>query len=48
MALHAEGLTTLEQIATRSERELLGLHGVGPGAVGIPREVLTERGLMLQ
>src|SRR5690606_882559 len=34
-ALSEAGLTTLKQVATRTEAELLALHGVGPRAVRI-------------
>jgi hypothetical protein len=43
-ALRAEGLTTLEQGAVRSEAELAALHGVGPVALDRLREALAERG----
>ncbi len=44
-ALFAAGFTTLEQLTTISEDELLGLHGMGPDAVRKIREGLHERGL---
>ena len=44
-ALAVVGVTRLEQLPARSERELLALHGVGPKAVRILREALAERGL---
>jgi hypothetical protein len=44
-ALTAAGLTTLEAVATVPERELAALHGVGPIALRILREALTEHGL---
>lgn len=47
-ALVAAGITTLEQVAERSERELLALHGVGPKAVRILRALLAERGRSLR
>jgi hypothetical protein len=43
-ALRSEGLTTLEQVATRTEAELAALHGVGPVALDRLREALAERG----
>lgn len=43
-ALAAVGITTLEQVATWSRRELLALHGVGPKAVRILDEALAEAG----
>ena len=42
-ALLGAGLTTLDQVATRSEQELLAMHGVGPKAVRVLREALKAR-----
>ncbi|GAA1234579.1 hypothetical protein GCM10009676_17880 [Prauserella halophila] len=47
-ALLGAGITTLAQVATRTEQELLALHGVGPKAVRILREVLAEQGRSLR
>lgn len=47
-ALAVAGLTTLDQVATRSEADLLALHGVGPKAVRILREALQQRGRSLR
>jgi hypothetical protein len=44
-ALLAAGITTLEQITTHSQRELLAMHGVGPRAIRILEAALEERGL---
>ncbi|WP_137991551.1 DNA-binding protein [Streptomyces vilmorinianum] len=44
-ALTAAGYTTLEELAGVPESELLALHGVGPGALTVLREVMAERGL---
>ena len=44
-ALVAAGYTRLAQLAKVSEAELLALHGVGPKAIRMLREVLAERGL---
>jgi hypothetical protein len=44
-ALELQGITTLEVVAERSERELLALHGVGPKAILILRTELEARGL---
>ncbi|MFF3443209.1 helix-hairpin-helix domain-containing protein [Streptosporangium sp. NPDC002721] len=44
-ALAEAGYTTLAQVASLTERELLRLHGVGPKAVRLLREALAERGL---
>ncbi|RCK69443.1 hypothetical protein DT076_11215 [Desertihabitans brevis] len=46
-ALLSADLTTLEQVARWSERDLLALHGVGPRAVRLLQEALAERGLAL-
>ena len=44
-ALAVVGVTRLEQLPAWSERELLGLHGVGPKAVRILSEALADRSL---
>lgn len=44
-AFAAIGITTLRQIARRSEQDLLAVHGVGPKAVRILRDALAEQGL---
>jgi hypothetical protein len=44
-ALAEIGVTTLEQVAERSEKELLALHGFGPKAIRILTPVLAEHGL---
>jgi hypothetical protein len=46
-ALREVGVTTLEQVATRSGAELAAMHGVGPMAITRLREALAERGLAL-
>lgn len=43
--LAASGITRYAQLTDRSERELLGIHGVGPKAIRILREELRSRGL---
>jgi predicted flap endonuclease-1-like 5' DNA nuclease len=43
LAVH--GLTQFAQLADRSERELLDIHGVGPKAIRMLREELRLRGL---
>jgi predicted flap endonuclease-1-like 5' DNA nuclease len=43
-ALDAQGITTLAEVAARSESELLSLHGVGPKAIRILREALEAEG----
>ncbi|SRR5690606_2652610 len=47
-ALAIAGLTTLDQVATRTEAELLALHGVGPRAVRILADTLAEKGMSLR
>jgi len=42
-ALHGAGLTTLDQVATRTEAELLALHGIGPKAIRILTETLEQQ-----
>ncbi|WP_240664063.1 DNA-directed RNA polymerase subunit alpha C-terminal domain-containing protein [Macrococcus sp. DPC7161] len=44
-ALNKIGITTLEQVASRSDEELLSLHGVGPKAIKILQVALSEKGL---
>jgi predicted flap endonuclease-1-like 5' DNA nuclease len=44
-ALLTAGITTPAQVATRSRRELLDMHGVGPKAVTILTGALAEHGL---
>jgi ERCC4-type nuclease len=39
------GYTRLEQFPTVSEKELLKIHGVGPKAIRILREVMETKGL---
>ncbi|ASR37952.1 hypothetical protein BAY61_26385 [Prauserella marina] len=46
-ALLLEGLGTLEQVSTRTESELLALHGVGPKAVRVLAEELARTGRSL-
>ncbi|MDR0139634.1 DNA-binding protein [Metabacillus idriensis] len=44
-ALEGVGYLRLEQVAEKSEAELLQLHGMGPKAIGQLREALDEKGL---
>lgn len=44
-ALIAAGYMRLDQLTAVPASELLKLHGVGPKAIGVLREVLTARGL---
>lgn len=47
-ALHTAGYTDLAQLDGVPAADLLRLHGVGPKAVAVLREALTERGLALR
>lgn len=44
-ALAAAGYTSLAQLSSVDEAELLRLHGMGPKAIGLLREALSARGL---
>lgn len=44
-ALEAKGIDTFLKLCDYSEQELLVLHGVGPKAIRILKELLTEAGL---
>ncbi|WP_147918088.1 hypothetical protein [Ruania zhangjianzhongii] len=46
-ALVTAGITDLDQVAARSESELLALHGVGPRAVRILADALADQGRSL-
>jgi hypothetical protein len=46
-ALAGAGYTRLDQLAGRSARELLKLHGMGPKALGRIRAALADRGQSL-
>lgn len=43
--LSLNGITSLEQVATHSRKELLAIHGVGPKAIAILGDALADRGL---
>jgi hypothetical protein len=43
LSLH--GITSLQQVAGHSKRELLAIHGVGPKAIAILGGALTAMGL---
>ncbi|AIY00437.1 hypothetical protein ART_0838 [Arthrobacter sp. PAMC 25486] len=43
-ALVGAGITRVEELTTRSDTELLALHGVGPKAIRILGEELASRG----
>jgi predicted flap endonuclease-1-like 5' DNA nuclease len=44
-ALRQAGITTLEALAGRSEREIASLHGMGPKSLRILKEVMAQRGI---
>jgi hypothetical protein len=46
-ALVAHGITTLDQVTRMTEKELPGLHGVGPKAVRILKAELEASGRSL-
>ena len=46
-SLHREGITTVGQLATRTEDELLALDGIGPASVVDIKSKLTDLGLTL-
>lgn len=47
-ALVTAGITDLDQVAARSEAELLALHGLGPRAVRLLAEALAAQGRSLR
>jgi hypothetical protein len=44
-ALSGAGYSSLEQLASANELDLLRLHGLGPTAIDALRKALNERGL---
>lgn len=44
-ALENEGITTLQQLAEYTEKEILKLHGIGPSAIPKLRSALEEEGM---
>ncbi|MFD1138027.1 RNA polymerase alpha subunit C-terminal domain-containing protein [Paenibacillus urinalis] len=44
-ALEHHGITTLEQLSTYSEKEILKFHGMGPASLPKLRAALEETGL---
>lgn len=44
-ALANNGITTLEELAGFSEKEILAFHGMGPSSIPKLRKVLGEKGL---
>ena len=43
--LSLNGVTSLQQVAEHSKKELLAIHGVGPKAIAILGDALAARGL---
>lgn len=43
-ALAGAGIATLEDLASRTEADVLRLHGMGPKAMGALRQALADRG----
>ena len=44
-ALESQDITTLEQLSNFSEKEILALHGMGPGSIPKLRSALEAEGL---
>lgn len=44
-ALEREGINTLIKLSRRSEKDILQLHGMGPGSIPILKSVLKTKGL---
>jgi predicted RecB family nuclease len=44
-ALEGEGITSLEQLSTYSEKEILALHGMGPSSIPKLQDALRADGL---
>ncbi|MFN8419973.1 MAG: DNA-directed RNA polymerase subunit alpha C-terminal domain-containing protein [Anaerolineae bacterium] len=44
-ALETAGYSTLNQLTSTTEKDLLALHGMGPKGVRLLREALAEKGL---
>ncbi|MDQ6718418.1 MAG: RNA polymerase alpha subunit C-terminal domain-containing protein [Gemmatimonadota bacterium] len=44
-ALEREKISTLAQLSKKSEREILALHGMGPGSIPKLRAALESKGL---
>lgn len=47
-ALEGQGIVTLKQLSTYSEKEILALHGMGPSSVPILKNALKNEGLSLR
>lgn len=44
-ALQHKGITTLQHLASHSQKEILQLHGMGPASISILKTVLKQAGL---
>lgn len=44
-ALENNGISTLTELARKTEKQVLAYHGMGPNAVAKLKEALAERGL---
>jgi DNA-directed RNA polymerase alpha subunit len=47
-ALQNAGITTLEELASRTEKEITALHGIGKNAIAVIKTTLQENGLSLR
>lgn len=47
-ALNAAGITTLTQVARKSKKELLALHGMGPNAIQTLESAVAKQGRALK
>jgi len=47
-ALLNADIKTLEEVAEHTEREILGLHGIGKNAMAVIKATLDEHGLTLK
>lgn len=47
-ALASIGVTRLDELADRSQAELLKLHGFGPRAINITRHALASKGMSMR
>jgi DNA-directed RNA polymerase alpha subunit len=46
--LENNGVLTLEELAKRTEKEILEFHGIGKSALPVLRKALSEQGLTFQ
>jgi DNA-directed RNA polymerase alpha subunit len=47
-ALLHEGIDTLTKLSKRTEKEILGLHGMGPKSMPTLKKALKDKGLSLK